>query len=199
MQTHSYTLLLARHGELLKWTDYLPPKEDRSYRIVVSNSGGSGVGSSADEEISVPNSGREAGHYLRYIVSHYEDLSDVTVFLQANPWPHVPHDVLPLLEILYGKPSFPHPFCYVGGKYSGPGHPVTPWSATDHVLSLGWQRRTYPEGVPFQIGAQFYVKRDVVHRRPVSHYERILSAADEPEMSLAHALEGHWGNVFDHR
>jgi len=43
----------------------------------------------ANESDYVPNRAYEAGVYLRYIVDHYEDLSDVTVFVQEDALPEV--------------------------------------------------------------------------------------------------------------
>lgn len=37
----------------------------------------------------LPNQGREGGTWLYHITKHYEDLGEVTVFLQGNPFEHV--------------------------------------------------------------------------------------------------------------
>lgn len=38
--------------------------------------------------IKLPNVGREAHTYLYHIVNNYNNLNDITIFLQGNPFPH---------------------------------------------------------------------------------------------------------------
>ena len=189
-----YTLILARHKESLDWLKFVPAKADRDYEIVVSNSDTAAASDKINESYQRPNVGLEAGHYLGYIISHYDNLPEIMVFLQADPWPHA--KVFDLLDLLIGEPSFPHPLCYVSGAFNSPGLPVLPFSATSAALSAGWESIPAPRGVTMVIGAQFYVKREVVLNRSKDHYERILATATLPSMSLAHALEGFWGHVF---
>lgn len=189
-----YTLILARHKEPLDWLKFVPAKADRDYRIVASNSDSLAVNDKLDESYQRPNIGLEAGHYLDYIISHYDNLPEIMVFLQADPWPHA--KVFDLLDMLIGEPSFPHPICYVSGAFNSPGLPALPFSAVHAALTAGWGTLPIPRGVTMVIGSQFYVKKEVVLNRPKDHYERILSTANLPDMKFAHALEGFWGHVF---
>lgn len=46
---------------------------------------------------NIPNIGREADTYLEHIINHYDDLADITIFCQGDPFPHSP-DFLDLLN-----------------------------------------------------------------------------------------------------
>jgi hypothetical protein len=193
-----YEIVVASYKEPMNWLRHLPKEDDRQYKLTVSNSNNRDSIPFADRTTLIENAGREAGHYLRFIIDNYDDLLPVTVFLQADPWPHSFSYVDDLLEILYGTPNFEHPMCYLGATYGGGGVPVQKYTLTDHILRLGWGSTPYPAGTPIQIGAQFYVKKDTILKRPKEHYEGIYSASFDPDISLGHALEGHWGRVFDH-
>lgn len=122
-----YDILIATHSESLNWLKYLPSPDQREYRIVVSNSNGRSSFPGADVVTNRENTGREAGHYLDYIIRHYHDLPETTVFIQADPWAHLCMGGLfnILLEIFYGKPEFRDPICYLGAQYE-PGRGLPP-------------------------------------------------------------------------
>jgi Protein of unknown function (DUF3431) len=42
-----------------------------------------------DKDKDIPNVGREAETYLRYIIEHYDNLPDHVVFLQGHPFDHL--------------------------------------------------------------------------------------------------------------
>jgi hypothetical protein len=193
-----YEIVVASYKEPMNWLRYLPQKDNRDYQITVSNSADRREVSFADRTVVIENAGREAGHYLKFIIDNYDNLLPVTVFLQADPWAHCFAHMDDLLEILFGEPNFEHPVCYLGAGYAGGGLPVQKYSLSDHILRLGWGSTPYPSGTPISIGAQFYVKRETILKRPVEHYKGIYTAAFDPDISLGHALEGMWGKVFQH-
>jgi hypothetical protein len=194
-----YEIVIASHGESLKWLRHIPQKDDRKYKLTVSNSNG-GIGvPTADRTVVIENAGREAGHYLKFIIDNYDNLLPVTVFLQADPWAHASCYSDSLLDILFGDPTFSHPMCYLGADYSTQGCPIQRYTPLDFVLRLGWGNEQYPTGSQFSIGAQFYATKETILKRPVEHYKNIYSAAFDPNIpSLGHLLEGAWGNVFQH-
>lgn len=194
-----FEIVLASHKESLAWLDYLPEESKRKYVITVSNSGGITDVPSADRVISTPNGGREAGHYLNFIVENYDNLHPVTVFLQADPWPHAHMYIAQLLEMFFGDASFPDRLSYLGRRYDTTGLSPMPNSPLDQILKDCWGNSDYPKGIGFTIGAQFYVTRDVVRAMPKEYYEKLLEAARKPEYSFGHLVEGHWGNIFQHK
>jgi hypothetical protein len=198
MKEKKYEIVIARYNEQLSWLKYLPKVEDRKYSLCLSNSGEFMGTPLADKEVEIPNQGREAGHYFRYLIDNYENLPPVMVFIQAEPWWHMAIDVKPLLEIFYGTPTFKDPLCYIGGNYGGLGLPVGKRSIIEDVMKLGWKEDPIPRSTPLVIGAQFYVRKDVVLKRPKSHYENIFKAVEWSDISFGHVMEPHWGSVFDH-
>lgn len=194
----NFEIVLASYRESLSWLDYLPKKAKRKYNITVSNSGGITDVPSADRVINVPNGGREAGHYLNFIVENYDNLHPVTVFMQADPWPHAAGHITVLLAMLFGTPTFDSPICYLGQKYASRGLEPMVGSPIDKLLTELWSG-TYPIGIPFSIGAQFYVTKETILRQPKEYYEKLSAVSRDSSFSFAHLVEGHWGNVFQHR
>lgn len=200
-----YEIVLATHSEDLSWVLYLP--QPRKYLLTVSNSNNRPNVLGADRVVHRENFGREAGHYLNHIVNDYDDLAETTVFMQGDPWPHAAMYGNPciMLELLFGTPQFRYDICYLGKEYVK-GHALfAPGSEHHKLLTRLWGEHPIPPGIPISIGAQFYVKRDLVHRMPREHYARLLEEGRDktvyhadPLYTLAHTLEGCWGCVFDH-
>lgn len=195
MKEPRYEILMASHKEPIHWLELLP--EQRNYRLTVSNSSGITEAPGSDRLVSIPNAGREAGHYLRFIIDNYDNLLPVTVFLQADPWVHTSHSGgAPMLDVFFGNPCFDHPFAYIGVNPVGPSLEPMEGSPAHKVLSSVWGVKGIPKGIPFAVGAQFYVKREAIRSMPVEHYEKALEFASDSSLSLAHALEPHWGAMF---
>jgi hypothetical protein len=197
-----YEILIARHEEKLNWLDFLPDKKNRTYNVIISNSGEEINQISADSIVACENLGREAGHYLRHIINNYDNLSDCVVFLQGNPWPHaLPNHIL---ELFYGDPEFKFDMSFIGTDQPATTPNIHRWSEAEYIIKSGWGERKQPEpknnsGIPWVIGggAQFYVKKEIIHKRPKDHYQRILECAKDPDSKFAHVLEFHWPNIFD--
>ncbi len=182
----------------MKWLKYIPKKEERDYSIYLSNSGDETQNPNVDKEVMVENIGREAGHYLQYLISNYENLPDVVVFLQAEPWPHFNQKVEVLMELLWGNPRFRFPLCYIGESYNEIGLPIEKHSLKEAILKKGWGDQQIPKSTRMAIGAQFYVKKNIILKRSILHYQSILDCHNWDGISLAHILEPHWASVFDH-
>jgi hypothetical protein len=199
--TKKYTIVLASYSEAIDWLKFVPAiRED--YEIVVYNSSGKDY-PLADRTVQRDNFGREAGHYLQYLVDNYNNLAETVVFLQASPWVHINGDNMTheLLSLFYGTPSFPEPICYLGAQYGT----STFFNLDDapeirDTLLPYYSNGDKPEWVQFSIGAQFYVQREVIQRMPLAYYEDLLSLvrANVRNVSYAHVLEGKWGFVFYH-
>jgi hypothetical protein len=196
-----YQILIARYNEPLDYLNYLPKKEDREYEVIVSNSGNPEDKFLCDRTIVRENIGREAGHYLDFMAFEYEKMAPVVVFIQAGCFAHL-KSVDTVLELFYGKPNFPFPMSFLGTN-SSVGIPKVPrWSEAEHIIKTAWQDKNYPEpieGKPWVIGggAQFYIKKNIILKRPKEHYSRTIECAKDPESKFAHVLEFYWPNMFD--
>lgn len=196
-----YTILLASHNEELEWLNFVPAVK-KDYEIVVYNSSGKNY-PLADRTVQRDNFGREAGHYLQYIIDNYDNLSETVVFMRASPWAHINGEAmtLELLRLFYGSPSFPEPMCYLGAQY-GSSSFFNLDDAPDlyNAMIPFYSNGDTPQWIPFAIGAQFYVQREVIRRMPLAYYEAVQSVvrSNVNNLSYGHILEGRWGFVFYH-
>ena len=82
------TLVCARYNEDLNWL--LPLKNES---IIIYNKGEDNLDTFPKQKVvKLPNLGREGGTYLHHIIQNYDNLSDYTIFTQANPVDHIWHD-----------------------------------------------------------------------------------------------------------
>lgn len=187
-------VVIASFNEDLRWLKWLPD----SWSLQVYNT-------KADREdlpagaIKLPNTAREAGQYLHHLANRYDDLADVTLFLQGDPWHHgAPNLVKTLIE-----ESLPHPICYLGAAPPNRAMAHVPhFDQAKAILRKGYEaigREGVGLTIPFTVGAQFYVRREVVHALPRDFYHRLLQATEEPDTQpgFAHMMEANWGAAFD--
>ena len=201
-----YTIVLSHYKENLDWIDLLP--EEKNYDIVVCSSGGQEINNNKIKEvIHRENFGREAGNYLNFIIEKYENLPDVCVFLQADPWCHGGsyHNPCVTLGLFYGNPEFKDPMRYLNQSYEGLAIPVFGNKKLEDALKIVWKDKEIGKNIPASIGAQFYVKKEVILKHPSESYVDLYNHANDktayptdPFGSLAHTLEIFWGSVFDH-
>jgi hypothetical protein len=158
----------------------------------------------------VPNVGREAYVYLKYIVDHYDALSDITVFLQAGIHEHqagfpTPSEFIECLieeavssglstrttiDCIDTHGDFTIDFWYTSIDPSLV-RPLDAWFEhfTDTELPtnpLRW--------IP---AAMFAVRQDHIRKRPRSFYTRLLHTVDHhvnPE--AVYFLERSWYQIF---
>lgn len=203
------TFLFATHNERLSWVNILP--KERDYRVVVSCSSDTRTEKefpSVDDFYLRENWGREAGHYLEYIIRCYESLSQTTVFLQAGCWDHLKTDALvsDLLKLFFANElcDFPAPMAYVGRPYACRKFPVKETSAIYPILKAAWGKdygggpKQIPPSIPFKVGAQIYVQKEVIHAMPKEFYETLYEEGKKCPRSFAHAVEPIWGCLFNH-
>jgi hypothetical protein len=189
-------LVVARYKEKLDWLGAIPP----DYEIYISNSGDSStleIPSSVKSRVKVvhtPNVGREAGHWLRYIVDHYDSLADINVFLQGAPYVGHTPDILFRLERSDLEVA---PFKYLCTPATPTRFLVDGTGFTPRALIAIAVARKYPVvalasgGV---WGGQHQATREIIHNNPKEWYEIILSKAAIDK--FANTLEPAWNVVY---
>lgn len=70
-------LIVSRYNENIDWLSKI------EFDYIVYNKG-----EPNPNYINLPNIGREADTYLNYIISNYDNLTDITIFSQGNPFDH---------------------------------------------------------------------------------------------------------------
>lgn len=78
------TLVISYYNEDLSWLDNVKCEQ------IIYNKG---QNKPNRFHINLPNVGREAGTYLTHIITNYNDLNDINIFAQGNPFDHC-HDIV---------------------------------------------------------------------------------------------------------
>lgn len=161
--------------------------------------------------VELPNSrlGREAHTYLYHIIHNYHDLSNFTIFLQGEPFYHVPH-LLQLIEMNFEETTAFSLFIYTRDNLlflesqlldkSPPfltilsKRPNLPyWTGRLWREILG--SADAPSQFIFASGAQFSVPRHRILQRPIEYYQHLLNKVENGVLT-AWDLETFWLYIF---
>jgi hypothetical protein len=164
--------------------------------------------------VPLPNIGREGHTYLYHIVTTYNSLPDVCVFLQGRIDDHVslspceirsrasqtrpgevttfPWRELELFDNWSGIPWHEYPCWKKWTSMSSKKAPKTPAQYFIDLLSF----ETVPESVGFQPGALFAVHRDTIRQHPLSLYERLLKEFFLGDTADVNPETGHYMERF---
>jgi hypothetical protein len=157
------------------------------------------------------NVGREAQTYLYHIKENYDNLADVTIFLQGNPFEHTGarFNILDVINKLDVDSCTFRPFGrrVVCDQWGRPQYNwgVIPMAGCWSVLFP--DEGDCPEYFTFSIGAQFAVHKDLILKRPKIWYERAEalsrsylgryhSLAGTTTSHMTHTLERTWSYIF---
>ena len=115
-------VVISRYNESLDWVS------DIECDYIIYNKGGKIENPDIPQGkiINVPNEGREAETFLRYIVSNYNDLPESIVFVQGNPFDHFP-ETLKIINSEHPNDMIrmgPQTSCDGNGVPSYPGLPL---------------------------------------------------------------------------
>jgi hypothetical protein len=174
-------IVVARCGEDVAWVDAL---RAHGFRVTVYDKTPAARGGALAGAVPLANVGREADTWLHHLVERYETLTDVTIFLQGDPFPHfAPHlrHAATLPAALAALAALAHG---VAGKKGVPAlvdaytepHGCHGLPAVAHLRRLGLVREAdLPPGarVHFAAGAQYAVPAAALRARPVELYRRL--------------------------
>lgn len=170
------------------------------------------LNASASNYIST-NRGRENGVFYRYIVDHFDDFPDVAVFTHADPAEHQPK-FLHWIKCISPNASYLSINNHRYYRKTDYWHKYELWieQCFRDVLKVVWNVNgtqemarllplDRPISVSFYCCQQFLISREMIHRRPLSVWKkllRILGEADvchngEPEYETLHSY--HKKNV----
>jgi len=153
----------------------------------------------------LPNIGRESHTYLHHIVNNYNNLSDVTVFTQGDPFPHCP-DFIAKVQLII-QDGLDEPF-----------RNLSNWVLQIQGLNCtAWPHHCWPNLIPevahclfgeefnrpiwFGAGAIFAVTKEAIRRHPLSFYKIAIQffTNGEPDTGcrgFGHAFERLWPTIF---
>jgi hypothetical protein len=87
-------LIIARYNENLDWIENIP--KNLNINIIIYNKGLDNINYNS---IKVGNIGRESHTYLYYIIENYNNLADINIFIQGDPFTHNPNFIYDLYKI----------------------------------------------------------------------------------------------------
>ena len=134
-----------------------------------------------DKSKDVPNIGREAETYIRYIIEYWDKLPPITAFTQGNPFDHVPDYLETYKEIGYKG------ITHVCDWYGVPEHPGLDVKGYADLIGV-----EIPRWVEFKAGAIFTVTDKQIKQRPLNFYKNI----DFTNKNAPWILERLWGYIF---
>lgn len=177
--TNNIGVVISRYNEDVNWSDRIQTK----YIYNKGNPCNKG-------EIFLPNIGREAHTYLHHIVTRYDILENITVFLQGNPFDHGFRDVEQINQICIDSSGF----------YSISRCGNCPRNEFD-VDIFG---KEYNIMIPmkdileFPVGAQFAVMKDSILKNSVDFYYKLyyLLSTKGVASREGHTMERSWKYIF---
>ena len=151
------------------------------------------------------NRGRENGVYYRYIVDNYDNFPDVAIFVHANPAEHQPK-FLEWVGCLSPNASYMNINHHRYFRSTSYWHKYELWieqcwrdvlrelwsiNSTEEMLRLVPVDR--PIFVSFYCCQQFVLSREMVHRRPLAVWKRLMSMLGESP--VCHSGEPDYENL----
>lgn len=143
---------------------------------------------------ALPNIGREAHTFLHHIVTRYDDLADLTIFVQGNPYDHLVNFLHymrfeQMVDFKAGGALPPH--MSILNETQTPQHSDRVDTHSASVKVLGKKLESYR----FSPGAQYAVPRAAIHRRELDWWRRVLEMIVEDEVN-AWEMERLWMYMF---
>ena len=138
-----------------------------------------------DKSKDIPNVGREAETYLRYIVDNYDNLPNVITFCQGNPFDHVP-DFLDIYKEV-GFMGLDH----TTYRFKDLNHPV-PLPTKEIADELGIE---LPDEWKFKAGAQFTLSKEMILKYNKDFYIKTRELINKYEKA-PWVLERLWVHIF---
>lgn len=156
-----------------------------------------------DLDIKLPNVGREAHTYLYHIINNYNNLNDITIFLQGDPFPHcrnlysivdnihnMNYDILPFNNIIVENEQS------INRKHKIL-HPYGLFLAYFMDLLFGI-KMDIDQTVTVTYGAQFACTKQTILNRPREFYEFLLKFVSYDTNPIeSYIFERLWLYIFD--
>lgn len=152
-----------------------------------------------DKSKDIPNVGREAETYLRYIIENYDSLPDHVSFLQGKPFDHLARGTIQFLNQSIGQRGSDIQFLGITYRET-PDACGLRTTASFKALFTSEPPATFI----FSPGGQYVVPRENILCRPKSFYEtirKVLVDFDKDRLNgslvCAWTLERMWPYIFD--
>lgn len=172
-------LVVARFKEGKEWLAEVPSE----WGVIVYNKGYPQDGK------PLPNIGREPHTFLTHIVNNYNNLAELTAFVQGRPFDHC-NSLFEFLKASEGKELL-----WLGREQlwsdadGSPAHPGLPVARVAKLLDLDVK---FP--LPFFPGGQFVVSKKRLLKRPVEFWKTALEIVVLENNTWC--FERLWGSIL---
>ena len=200
-----YQVILAHYNEDLRWI------VGHSDHCHIYHKGKSVIPNFTFRKWEIlPNVGRESHTYLHHIITNYNRLPNVTIFLQAGANEHRAHTYLD--PLLYYTEAIQNGFsakkCYRFRNWNrikynkqwmsfpnkGPGSPL--FRRSNFTLGGFWKDAfgtDHPEEILSCPNGNFAVTRAIIHKRPIEYYKKLITYLDDSsDPEEGHYFERFW-------
>lgn len=183
-------IVVSRYQENVEWTKEFP-------NVLIYNKGE--PLDTTYRAIQTENVGREGHTFYKYIYDNYENLEDYTIFLQGNPFDHIPTIREKLLNYSEAE-NLNIDFEFVSSNIlttnlrGCPYHPGLPLIPVYQYLFGEWR-----EDFEFQFGqgGQFIVSKRAIHRRPREFYFKVMNLLSHDVCPIeGYVIERFHGLIF---
>lgn len=175
---HVREMVVARCHEDISWIDRFP------FEKTVYDKGDGTKG------IPLPNIGREGHTFIHHIITRWDSLSDVTIFLQGNPYEH---------EAGLNKKAFDEVdwFTWIADWFTSCDENGPPHYGGSDIKRLyeTASDRIFPKHVEFGAGGQFAATRDCLRHVPLSKWEWLFEEAERNKF-FPWLMERIWGELL---
>ncbi len=189
-------IIIARYKEDISWIKNIK----KQYKDIIVYNKGSSL--NIENEIMTENVGREGHTFYKYIYDHYDELDDYTIFIQGNPFDHLPNAITIInkfienenqLNITFQPLSTRLLICnLVECKY----HKGLPLYTTYEYL-FGKTKRNI--NYLFGPGGQFIVHKLEILRHPKEFYLKILNLLSTSVNPIeGYVIERFHSIIFNH-
>ena len=203
------SLIISRFNENLDWL-----KAYKNFNIVIYNKGDTILSNSFNNIINIDNVGRESHTWLYHIVENYQNLNDITIFLQGNI--HDLNCIAYLNPNDYLKNIDKYGFAVSRFGLLGPFHwgwnvgiekdkkYKREWLNNEISKSeLGFRnfaKKLFPE-IPLFVatsyGGCFAVKKETICQHNIIFYEKLLNLLSKSKNPIeGHYMERLWCYIF---
>lgn len=169
-------LIVARYKEDVDWLSKVNSIPNENIFIYDKHEKTSHV---TNNSFLLENIGREAHTYIVHIINNYNNLSDINIFCQGNPFDHCRH----MLDFLNNeltvlndtKFKWLSNSLFDSDRFGKPHHHIST-DMKEFFEAIGLTLNT--EKFKFGPGAQFLVSKELIMKHPLSFYENMLKQFD---------------------
>ncbi len=171
-----FNLIVARYKEDVGWLSQVNSIPNECIFVYDKCEKSSNA---TNKSFLLENIGREAHTYIVHIINNYDNLSDINIFCQGNPFDHCRHMInflnneLPVLSD--AKFKWLCNSLFDSDQFGKPHHHIST-DIREFFHAIGLTLST--EKFKFGPGAQFLVSKELIMKRPLSFYENILKQFD---------------------